>query len=107
MSKTTTPNWPTPATPTPDGWVAKPTKRPLTWVILGWNGLMTAWIIYGIAATAHQSANCATDVYADACRAGTGVGAAVAIGGILFLTAIVDVILAVIWMVTKKDSNGR
>lgn len=102
-----TKGWSAPATPAPAGYIPETPKRPLKYIILGWNILMAAWIIYGLAATAHQSANCATDLYADACRAGTGVGAAVAIGGILFLTAIVDVILAVIWMVTKKDSNGR
>jgi len=104
MTKTTTPtSWPAPATPPPVGWEPAKKMRPLTGVILAWNALMAAWIVWGVFVTAHQSSNCASEVYADACRSGAGIGAAVAIGGILFLTAIVDVILGVIWMVTKKD----
>jgi hypothetical protein len=83
----------------------KPKQRPLTWVILGWNILMAIWIMYGIGATSSQYGDCAAEAYTEACQAGTSVGAAVAVGGILFLTAIVDVILGVIWMVTKKDSG--
>lgn len=79
-------------------------QRPLTWVIIGWNILMFAWIVYGIGATGSQYGDCATEAYTDACQAGTSIGAAVAIGGILFLTAVVDVILGVIWVVTKKDA---
>lgn len=100
--------WPAPAIPAPThaaGTGSKPNQRPLTWVILGWNILMAIWIMYGIGATSSQYTDCATDAYRDACQAGTSIGAAVAIGGILFLAALVDVILGVIWMVTKKDSR--
>lgn len=94
-------SWRTPAIG-PDG-AAPQSRRPLTWVILGWNILMGAWILYGLFSTGSQYDNCATDTYQGACEAGTSIGAAIAIGGILFLTAIVDVILGVIWVVTKKD----
>jgi hypothetical protein len=80
-------------------------KRPLTWVIIGWNILMGIWLAYGIGVVSKTGSNCAAEVYSDACRAGTSIGGAVAIGGILFLTAIVDVILGVIWMVTKDDAR--
>lgn len=99
-------SWPAPAADPPAGWVetasTRTSRRPFTFVILGWNALMAAWICYAVFATASQSSKCALDAYSDACRTGTAVGGTLVIGGILFLTAIVDVILAVIWMVTKK-----
>lgn len=103
MTNTTTrpTTWPTPATGPPAR--TGTGMRPMTGIILGWNTLMAAWIVYALVVTAHQSSTCASQLYADACQTGTGVGGAIAIGGILFLTAIIDVILAVIWMVTKKD----
>lgn len=79
--------------------------RPLTWVILAWNLLMFIWILYGLGTTGNQLSGCASEIYRDACEAGTTIGGGIAIIGILFLTAVVDVILAVIWHVTKKDDR--
>lgn len=78
-------------------------QRPLTWVIVAWNVLMGIWLLYGLGTTGNQMASCASEVYQGACEAGTTIGAGIAIGGILFLTAVVDVILGVIWHVTKKN----
>lgn len=78
-------------------------QRPLTWVIVAWNVLMGIWLLYGLGTTGSQMAGCANEIYQGACEAGTTIGAGIAIGGILFLTAVVDVILGVIWAVTKKN----
>jgi len=96
-------SWPAPAVGPPPGWVEGPPAkkiRPLTGVILGWNALMATWLVYALFSTgALMGKGCVTE----ACQTGVTVGAGIAVVGILFLTAVVDVILAVIWMVTKKD----
>lgn len=94
------PAWPEPILPAPP---RSAKDRPLTWVILGWNMLMFAWIAYGVVATGKGVSDCSVETYADACATGTSLGGGLAIIGILFLTMLVDVILAVIWHVTKKE----
>ena len=71
----------------------------LTWGILGWNVLMLAWICYALVGAGGVMNDCVTD----ACETGATIGTGIVVVGILFLTAVVDVILAVIWVVTKKD----
>src|SRR5689334_17902165 len=79
-----------------------PSWRPLTWVILAVQVLFVIWIVAG---TNSASDNCSTNEYSDACRAGAAVGTAIGIGLIIFLWALVDVILGVIWLVTNKGKR--
>lgn len=78
--------------------------RPLSWVILGWNALMLVWLVSGLASTAD---NCADEFGSarEACEAGTAVGAGIGIAFILFIAALGNVILGVIWLVTKKSKR--
>jgi len=79
----------------------------MTWLILAFNLLMAAWLIFGVGG-AVDSADCgsqAEQAAQDACEAGTAVGAG--IGGILIfvLWALGDVILLVIWLVTRSTKR--
>jgi hypothetical protein len=76
--------------------------RPLTWFILVVQGLFIWWLIAGMSNVSQQSAECANQAYTDACKTGTAIGASIGIGMIIFLWALIDVILGVIWMVTNK-----
>lgn len=95
----TAPAWPAPPARKGLGW------RPLTWVILAFNALMLAWMISGLVSAAHTSSNCSTEVYSDACRTGAAIGTGIAVTFILILWALGDVILGVIWLVTRR--SGR
>ena len=81
-----------------------PSWRPLTWVILAVQVLFIIWLVTGFNA-ASDSGNCSTSDYSDACQAGQTIGTGIAIGIIIFLWALVDVILGVIWLVTNKTKR--
>jgi hypothetical protein len=77
-----------------------PKWRVFTWVILVINILFLVWVIAGGSSAAN---NCdgMTGQALDNCQAGTAIGATIGIGVIIFLWALVDVILGVIWLVTR------
>lgn len=79
-----------------------PSWRPLTWVILAVQVLFIIWIVAGANSA---SDSCSTDEYSDACRAGQAIGTAIGIGLVIFLWALVDVILGVVWLVTNKSKR--
>ncbi len=84
-----------------------PRWRFMTWLILAFNLLMAAWLIFGVGG-AVDNADCGSQVdqaAQEACEAGTAVGAG--IGGVLIfvLWALGDVILGVIWLVTKSSKR--
>lgn len=78
--------------------------RPLTWVILVVNALFLVWIISGVASTGDSCEGETGDALA-ACQAGTAIGAGIGVFLIIFLWVAVDIILAIIWLVTNK--KGR
>jgi hypothetical protein len=81
-----------------------PKWRIFTWVILVINVLFLVWMITlgGAAAT-----NCAGKVgrELDACQAGTAVGATIGAGIIVFFWVAADVILGVIWLITRPRAK--
>jgi hypothetical protein len=79
-----------------------PSWRPLTWVILAVQVLFVIWIIAGVN---DASNSCPKDQYSDACQAGAAIGTGIGIGLIIFLWALIDVILGVIWVVTNKSKR--
>jgi hypothetical protein len=79
-----------------------PSWRPLTWFILAVQVLFIVWLIAGVNSA---SDTCSNDQYSDACRAGEAIGMGIGIGLVLFLWALVDVILGVIWLVTNKSKR--
>jgi hypothetical protein len=76
----------------------------MTWVVLAFNVLMLIWLIAGISTVGNN--DCASQTYADACQTGADVGASIGIGIILFVWALGDVILGVVWMVTRKTPEA-
>ncbi|MGZ5408310.1 MAG: hypothetical protein ACXWDG_11075 [Aeromicrobium sp.] len=83
-----------------------PKWRVFTWVIVVINVLFLVWIVTGLAAAGN---NCAgeTGDSLSACQAGTAVGASIGVGIIVFLWAFVDIILGILWLVTRpKDRRA-
>lgn len=81
-----------------------PSWRPLTWIIVAVQILFVIWVIAGVG-TAADTSDCAGQEYQDACEAGSAIGAGLGFIMILFLWALVDVILGVIWVVTNKNKR--
>jgi hypothetical protein len=73
--------------------------RKFSWVILAINALFLIWII---AAVAGSDANCGPELSAQACQDATAIGTGLGVAVIIFLWAMVDVILGVVWLVTRK-----
>lgn len=75
--------------------------RPLTVVVLLFNVLMAVWLVSGLAGVTD---NCEGEVGSalEACEAGTAIGAGLGMAFILFVWVAGDVILGVIWLVTRN-----
>ncbi len=82
----------------------RPRWRILTWVILAFNVLMLVWLVAGVggAVSSSDCASEATKALRRACEAGTGVGATIGAGIIVFFWVAGDLILGVIWLVTSR-----
>ena len=81
-----------------------PKWRPMTWVIVIINILFLVWVISAGGAAAENCDDVAR-AERDACEAGTAIGASIGIGLVLFLWALVDIILGVIWLVTNRKKT--
>lgn len=96
----------------PYGWpapqnVPPAVKRGRGWKIsfLIWNALGALFLVLAVVAGGSATADCSTDpevTYVDACEAGAGIGASIAVGGVLFLTVAGDAILGVGYAIFKK-----
>ena len=84
--------------------MAFPRFRVFTWVILVVNVLFLIWIISALGAAGNNCAGLQGDALR-ACQAGTAVGAGIGTIIILFLWALVDVILGILWLVTRKRAQ--
>ena len=88
-----------------------PKWRPFTWVILVINILFLVWLIAGVGSAGEEISDCAdlTGQAQDLCEAenaGTAVGAGIGAFVIIVLWALVDIILGIIWLVTRPK-GGR
>jgi hypothetical protein len=85
--------------------MAMPKWRPFTWVILVINALFLIWIISGIAG---NSSNCSglSGQELDTCQSATAVGTGIGVAIIVVFWALVDVILGVIWLVTRRKGRS-
>ncbi len=77
-----------------------PKWRPFTWVIVVINALFLIWLIGGLASVADECAG-VTGRDLEACEAGTAIGAGIGAGIILTFWVLVDIILGIVWLVTK------
>lgn len=107
--------------------VKGPGWRKMTWVVLAWNALCLVWLLAGVASVSDTTQDCAAqhptvpdnpaaslsaraaqaeaNVRAlnlrEACETGTAVGASLGAAVIVFVWAAGDVILGVVWLVTR------
>jgi len=78
---------------------AKKKVRVFTWIILAINLLFVVWLVVGIAGVSSGTCDGLTQQNCDAAKAiGGGIGALL----IIFLWVAADVILGIIWLVTRK-----
>lgn len=75
--------------------------RPLTWVILAVNLLFVVWIVAGLLGVADECTGF-SGTELDLCEAGTAIGAGIGVGIIVFLWVAADIILGVVWLVTRS-----
>ncbi len=81
----------------------RPHWRKMTWAVLIFNIIMLIWLVFGVAAASHPS-NCGT-LSTQTCQAATDVGAGIGAFVVIVLWALGDVILGVLWLVTR--GSGR
>ncbi len=81
-------------------------RRPLTWVILGWNALMAVWLVTGTLSAANDTNTSCVGEFADSCRSGAAIGMGIGIFLILGVAAFGDVILGVVWLVTRRQPKA-
>jgi hypothetical protein len=75
--------------------------RVFTWVILAINALFLIWVIAGVASGSGHATDCGS-LDQNTCDSASHVGTAIGVGIIVFLWAAADLILGVIWLVTRK-----
>lgn len=79
--------------------IRRPHWRKMSWVIVLFNVLMVIWIISALA-SAPGASHCGTlsqQTCQDAANVGTGIGVIT----LLILWVIVDILLSIVWLVTK------
>lgn len=80
----------------------RPHWRIFTWAILAFNALMLLWIVTGAASASHAACKGLT---ASDCTAAREVGGGIAVIALIFIWVAGDIILGVLWMVTRP--RGR
>jgi predicted nucleic acid-binding Zn ribbon protein len=80
-----------------------PRWRIFTWVILAFNLLMLIWVISGIASNARNCSGLTGDALTN-CQAGN-VGTGIGVGLLILLWALGDIILGVLWLVTRPRTR--
>lgn len=76
-------------------------RRVFTWVILAVNALFLVWVIYGAVAGSGTVHNCGA-LTQQTCNSAGHAGTAIGVVLVLALWAVVDVILGVLWLVTRR-----
>lgn len=87
-------------TPTAVGPAPKKKRRTFMYVILAINTLFLIWVIIG-ASGSNSTKDCGS-LSADACNSAQNVGKGIGVVIVILLWAVVDVILGVIYLVTRK-----
>jgi hypothetical protein len=93
-----------PPQPPPQAQQPRKKRRVFMWVILAINALFLWWIIAGVGGNAD---NCAGEVgdALEACQTGSSIGTGLGVIFIIFLWAMVDVILGVLYIVTRRRND--
>ncbi len=80
--------------------VKKRKVRIFTWIILAINALFAAWLILGVISVSNNT--CDPSLSQQSCDAAKAVGGGIGALLIVFLWVAADVILGIIWLVTRK-----
>jgi hypothetical protein len=81
-----------------------PRFRVFTWIILAINVLFLIWIIGGTSSAADNCDGKVGDALS-ACQAGTAIGAGIGAAMIIGLWVAVDIILGIIWLITRPKTR--
>jgi hypothetical protein len=76
----------------------------MSWVVLIWNALMVVAIVAGVA-SAHNGQNCG-GLSQQACSDATTAGAAIGVTIIVVIWLVGDVLLGILWLVTKGNRRA-
>jgi len=79
----------------------RPHWRKMTWVVVIFNLIMLIWIIAGAAGT--HASNCG-QLSQRVCNDATATGAGIAIAALIVLWVLGDIILGILWLVTRGRS---
>ena len=80
---------------------AKQKVRAFTWVILVINVLFLIWVIAGAASSSGDATNCGS-LDQDTCNSAEDAGTAIGVFLIVMFWAAVDLILGIVWLVTRR-----
>ena len=83
----------------------RPHWRKMSWVVLIWNLLMVIGIIAAVA-SAHTTRQCVNQLGAQACHDVSTAGAAFGVVLIIVIWLIGDIILGILWLVTKGNRRA-
>jgi hypothetical protein len=81
-----------------------PGWRIFSYVILAFNVLMLVWVIAGAASNSGHATNCGS-LDQQTCDSATHAGTAIGVGILIVFWALLDVILAVLWLVTNRKKS--
>lgn len=82
----------------------RPHLRKMTWVVLLFNLIMLIWVIAGSASGSGQPKDCGT-LSAQTCNSAQNAGTAIGVGLLIGLWVAGDVILGIIWLVTRPSRS--
>ncbi len=74
--------------------------RVFTWIILAINAIFLIWIIAGVSSV--SSGKCDATMTVAACNSAKAIGGGIGALLIIFLWVAADVILGILWLVTRK-----
>jgi hypothetical protein len=80
--------------------MSAPKWRPFTWVILVINVLFLVWVIAGASTASGNATDCGV-LSQQTCNSARNAGTAIGVGIIMFLWVFADVILGVLWLITR------
>lgn len=77
--------------------------RVFTWIILAVNVIFLIWIIAGVSSV--SGGKCDATMSVDACNSAKAIGGGIGALLVIFLWVAADVILGILWLVTRKKES--
>lgn len=85
-----------------------PHWRKMTWILLAWTTLIVVWIISAAGSTGSSVDDCVADgiLTRQECQDATDTGAGIAVFLIVLFGAVVFLVLAAVWFMTRPKDKG-